>query len=76
MLTPPAIAFQTAFGTIKFAYLVRIDGTPWAYADLREVHLSPDEAGAARLDPSLIEERLRNEKGDVDFWYPREIVFQ
>jgi hypothetical protein len=57
---PPTITFlgdQPERGmAVKFAYLVRIDGHAWAYADLTEVHKQPKDAKAFPLDESLIVE--------------------
>jgi hypothetical protein len=59
---PPQIFFidpndQPAAGVaVKRAYLVRIDGLPWAYADLYEIHKRPENAKAFLLDEALIEE--------------------
>ena len=72
---PPTIAFidpgdqPTRGMTLKIAYLVRIDGQPWAYADLAEVHRLPRDAKAFPLDPSLIVEETNSETGQVAFFY-------
>ena len=69
---PPRIAFfeETPTGVIvKYAYLVRIDGQPWAYADPMEVHKPPHEAKTIRLDPSRIVEETSTETGQPEFAY-------
>lgn len=70
---PPKIMFveelQIGRMVTKFAYLVRIDGQPYAYADLREVHLLPDKANVFPLDPSRIVEETNSETGQKNFAY-------
>jgi hypothetical protein len=70
---PPKILFmgdQPAGGmAVKFAYLVRINGKPWAYAHLHEVHLPPDQAEAFQLDPTLIVEETNNQTAQKTFVY-------
>jgi hypothetical protein len=75
---PPKIMFlepgdQPARGmAVKFAYLVRIKRQPWAYADLLEVHLPPDQANALPLDPARIVEETNSETGQKSFAYQAE----
>jgi hypothetical protein len=68
----PKIAFieATASGmTVSYAYLVRIKGVPWAYANRQETHLPPEKANAFRLDPSRIVEETNTETGQTEFAY-------
>jgi len=71
--TPPTITFlgdQPQRGmAVKFAYLVRIDGQPWAYTDLMEVHKRPEDAKAFPLDESLIVEEPNSPTGQPAFAY-------
>jgi hypothetical protein len=69
---PPKIMFmgQPENGmSVQFAYLVRIDGQPWAFADLREIHKPPHETTAFPLDPTRIVEETSTETGQPVFAY-------
>jgi hypothetical protein len=70
---PPTIVFaeQPSEGGIvaKFAYLVRVKGAPWAFANLDEVHMDPHDAVAVRLDPRRIAEETNNETGRTYYAY-------
>ena len=55
--TPPVIIFKgdsSAPISLKMAYLVRVDGKPWAYANLRDTNLDPQQVGAFPLTERLI----------------------
>jgi len=70
-------AFQNGNSmAVRFAYLVRIDGQPWAYADLQEIHMRPnDHVKAVPLDPELIVEETSSETGQPVFLYREPIDF-
>jgi hypothetical protein len=54
---------------VKMAYLVRIDGQPWAFADLMEVNKDPREANALQLDPQRIAEDPSSQPGNPCYVY-------
>jgi hypothetical protein len=70
---PPKIMFMDPAAesgmVAKFAYLVRFNGVPWAFADLRETHKDPHDAKAFQLDPSRIVEETNTETGQTYFAY-------
>jgi hypothetical protein len=71
---PPQIFFpgdQPERGTaVKPAYLVWIDGQPWAYPNLLDVQKPPQDAkGAFLLDPLRIVEESRSATGQPTFIY-------
>jgi hypothetical protein len=70
---PPAIAFAEGEDGkptgIRLAYLLWVEGVPWAYARLDEVHLPPESANAFRLDPSRIAKGSGSATGADYFLY-------
>jgi hypothetical protein len=71
-LEPPKIMFEgEANGGmgLNFAYLVKVKGHPWAYADLMEVHKDPSEANAYPLDPQQIVEEIDKVTGGKYYAY-------
>jgi hypothetical protein len=69
---PPKIMFieQAERGmTVQEAYLVRIGGQAWAYADIHQVYLPPGKANVLQLDPSRIVEEPDPDTGQPRFLY-------
>jgi hypothetical protein len=73
--TPPVIFFKgdspDAPMSFKMAYLVRIDGKPWAYANLHETHLDPQQARALPLIERLIAVDPTSVPADPTYLYQR-----
>ena len=65
----PGDAVAGGFG-VKYGYLVRIDGQPWAYPpDARSLTKEPGVAGALKLDPMRIVEETNSETGLQSYAY-------
>ena len=71
---PPTILFadEGVVGglSVKFGYLIRIDGQPWAYpSDATTWSKEPGIAGALKLDPQRIVEETNTETGRTYYAY-------
>jgi len=53
----------------KAAYLVRVNGEPWAFADPAELHKDPHDANAFPLDPLRIVKESITETGQTYYAY-------
>lgn len=70
---PPRVWFFVPSGKPiphgKVAYLVRVNGQPWAFADPAEIHKDPRDANAVRLDEQHLQEYPAGESGQKAYVY-------